>query len=259
MTRTATKLFLRELGRRWPSLLFMVWLPASYFVAMYLTSSPTEIGSASVFTGSGHELLEVNDRTFKSMYLAVLGISVTSAFAAMTTVVNRGAIVRRLLLAGYPAGRLLIARFAVLLLIMAGSTAVFAVVLAALVSLPNLALVSLALLEIAVIGIGLGTLLGLSLNREFEASMVIIAICGMQMAFGRSGSSAEQYLPFWPSVEAMKTAAFSDSGEIWRYMAQGLGYAVVLLGLSLALWSWRMRVFRPARRHEAATAEAHAT
>jgi ABC-2 type transport system ATP-binding protein len=254
-TRTATAMFLRELRRRWPSMLFMVLMPAAYFVAMYSTSSATEVGQVNVFTGIDYELLQVNDRTYKSMYLAVLGISVTSAFAAMTTIANRGAVIRRLRLAGYPARRLLIARFAVLLLIMAVSTAVFAVVLATLVSVNNLPLVALALLEVAVVGIGLGTLLGLLLIREFEASMIIIAICGIQMALGRSGSDAERYLPFSPSVEAMKTAAFTDSGEIWRFMAQGLGYALVLIVLSLAMWSWRMRVWRPLQDDEHSAAE----
>jgi hypothetical protein len=236
-------MFVRELLRRWPSLLFMLLTPAAYFVVIYLASDPAVTARAEIFSGSGYEALVVNDRTYKSLYLAVLGISITSAFAAMTTITNRGAVIRRLRLVGYPAGRLLLARLAVLLLIMVASTALFTVVLASLVSVRHLGLVALALLQVAVIGVALGTALGLVLNREFEASMIIIAVCGIQMALGRSGSSAEDYLLFWPPVEAMKTAAFTGSADVWRHLAQGAGYALALFGLSFALWNRRMRVW----------------
>lgn len=246
-TRIATGLFLRELARRWPSLAFMVLMPAAYFVVMYATSGSGEIGRADVFTGGGHELLLVDDRTHKSLYLAVLGISVTSAFAAMSTIAGRGAIIRRLRLAGYSAATLLVARLAVLVAIMLLSTAVFALALTALVSVEDVALVALALLQVALVGIALGTLLGLLLAREFEASMILIAICGLQMALGRSGSDAERFLPFWPSVEAMKTAAFTDTGAVWGALAQGLGTALALLAAAAAIFAWRMRVWPPRR------------
>ncbi len=102
---------------------------------------------------------------------------------------------------------------------------------------------ALALLEVGVLGIALGTLLGLVASREFEASMLIVAVCGIQMALGRSGSDAERYLLFWPPVEAMRTAGFSASPEVWRFLALGAGHAMALLAAGYAVWWWRTRVW----------------
>lgn len=243
--RTATLLSLRELRRRWLTVAFMVLMPTAYFVVMFVTHDGAVTSRAAVFTGAVREVVTVVDRDFQAVYLSTLGISITAAFAALTTIKDRAPIMRRLRLAGYGAGQLLTARLAVLALITVVSTAVFVAILVPLVPLRQVGLVAGALLLVGLLGVGLGTVLGLVLDREFEASMIIIAICGLQMALGRSGSDVERYLLFWPPVEALKTAGFTDSANVGRFLLQGLGYAAVLFAASYAIWVWRTRVWPP--------------
>jgi hypothetical protein len=243
-TRTAVVMFVRELARRWPSVLFMIFMPASYFMVSYFTNDPDDLVPVSVFTGAGYESLTVLDRDFKALYLAVLGISVTSSFAALTTVRSSTETMRRLRLVGYRSGQLLSARLIVLGIITVLSTAAFLAIFLPLVDVRWIAQVVLAVLLIGLIGTGVGTLVGLLIRREFEAAMIIIAIAGIQMALGRSGAEAEKYLVYWPAVEGLKTAAFSPTAAVGGHLAQAGGYVAVLFALSFVVWSYRTRIWR---------------
>jgi hypothetical protein len=243
-TRTAIAMFVRELTRRWPSVLFMVFMPASYFLVSYFTNDADDVVPVDVFTGDGYQALHVFDRDFKALYLAVLGISVTSSFAALTTVRASTETMRRLRLVGYRSGQLLSARLSVLGVITALSTGAFLGIFLPLVDVRQTALVVVSLLLIGLLGTGLGTLVGLLLRREFEAAMIIIAVAGIQMALGRGGSSAERYLVYWPAVEALKTAVFSPTIEVGRHLGQAGLYVVALFALSYLVWSYRTRIWR---------------
>ncbi|WP_371782594.1 ABC transporter permease [Streptosporangium subroseum] len=243
-TRTATRMSVRELLRRWPSMLFMVFMPASYFLVSYLTSDAVTMAPAKVFTGDGYEVMQVLDRDFKALYLAVLGISVTSSFAAMTVVRPGMAALRRLRLVGYRPFHLLTARLFVLLIITAVSTAVFMLIFVPLVGLRSVPLAAAALFMVGLTGVALGTLVGLLVPREFEASMLLVAAAGVQMALGRSGADAERYLPYWPGIEALKSAAFVPGADVVRLLGLGAGYIVVIFTLSYILWNTRTRLWR---------------
>ncbi len=177
------------------------------------------------------------------MYLSTLGISVTSAFAALSMIKGSTAAMRRLRLVGYTAAQLLLARLLVLLAITVASTVVFTLIIVALLSLNHTALVALAMFEIGLLGVALGTLLGLALNREFEASLIIIAICGIQVALGRSGSDAERFLLFRQPVEAIKTAGFTASTNVSSFVTLGLLYALVMFVVAYGIWALRTRVW----------------
>lgn len=241
--RIAIEMFVRELARRWPTVLFMIFMPASYFLVSYLTNDPDDVVPVAIFTGAGYEQLPVLDRAFKALYLAVLGISITSSFAALTTVRGNTPIMRRLRLVGFRASQLLSARLFVLAIITLLSTVVFLAIFLPLVPVRSVGLVTLSLLLVGLIGVGLGTLVGLLLQREFEAAMIIIAIAGIQMALGRGGASAEKYLIYWPAVEALKTAAFSPTPAVGSHLGLAALYVVGLFLASFAVWSWRTRIW----------------
>jgi ABC-2 type transporter len=243
-TRTATEMFVRELARRWPTVLFMIFMPASYFLVSYLTNDPEDVVPARIFTGDGHQMVPVLDRDFKALYLAVLGISVTSSFAALTTVRGSAEMTRRLRLVGFRSSQLLSARLVVLGLISLLSTGAFLAIFLPLVEIRWVALVTAALLLVGLLGVGVGTLVGLLLQREFEAAMIVIAVAGVQMALGRGGADAEKYLVYWPAVEALKTAAFSPTAEVGRHLGQAGLYVVVLFALSYLVWNLRTRIWR---------------
>jgi hypothetical protein len=242
--RVATEMFVRELARRWPTVLFMIFMPASYFMVSYFTNDPEAKVAATVFTVEGYQVVTILDRDFKALYLAVLGISVTSSFAALTTVRGSVPMMRRLRLIGFRPSQLLSARLIVLGVITLLSTAVFLGIFLPLVRVRSILLVTVALLLIGLIGVGLGTLVGLLLRREFEAAMVIIAVAGIQMALGRGGAEAERYLVYWPAVETLKTAAFSPTATAGSHLALAALYVAVLFALSYLVWSLRTRTGR---------------
>lgn len=241
--RLSTSMFFKELLRRWPTVLFMVFMPGSYFLVSYFTSDGQTTVPLAVPGISGE--LSVLDRDVKALYLAVLGISVTSSFAALATVQGTTRIMRRLRLMGYGASRLLLARLSVLGLIMALACAIFLLLFVPLVSVSSLLHTVIALILVSAVGVGLGTVVGLLLPHEFEAAMILIAAAGIQMALGRGGSDAERFLPYWPGVEALKGAMFDTRPGVWHLHLQAALYVVALLAIAAVIWSSRTQVWRP--------------
>lgn len=248
VTPLVAGMFLRELMRRWPTVLFMVLMPASYFVLSYVTSDGETMVPLAVPTGDGEVTTTVLDRDVKALYLAVLGISVTSSFAALGTVQGSTEIMRRLRIVGMSALQLLAARTAVLGLIMVVSCAVFLAIFVPVVSVESFPVTVLALLLVSCVGVALGTVIGLLLPREFEAAMVLVAVAGIQMALGRGESSAERFLPYWPGVEALKSAVFNPGPQALSHLGLGAAYAVALLVLAAVIWNIRTRIWVPQRR-----------
>lgn len=115
-----------------------------------------------------------------------------------------------------------------------------------LVDLASVPLTAVSLLVVGLIGVALGTLVGLLVPREFEAAMIIVAVAGIQMALGRGGSDAERFLVYWPGVESLKTAAFAPVPDAATFLGLGVLYIVVLLGLSGLVWAYRTRIWRHA-------------
>ncbi|MFC4463815.1 hypothetical protein ACFPH6_04390 [Streptomyces xiangluensis] len=241
--RTATGLFLRELLRRWPSTLFMVAMPGGYFLTVYLLGGDGTVPVALHVDGDA-DTVQVLDRDAKSVYNAVLGAGVSSAFAALVTIRGSASAMRRLRLMGYRAWELLAARLVVLLVITVLAAGLFALLLLPLIQVRHPLSLFAAMTEIGVLGIALGSLFGTLPMREFEATMAIVALCGLQLAIGRSedGADAERYLLFTPGVDAVKVSAFSDPAPIAAALGQGLGYAAVLLVLACLVWSRRTRI-----------------
>jgi hypothetical protein len=247
-TLTVTRMFVVELARRWPSVLFMIFMPASYFLVSYLTTAGDARVPDQVWDGDGFAAVSVLDRDLRAIYLAVLGTSVTSSFAALTTVRSSMAVMRRLRLAGYRAGQLLSARLLVLLLITALSTAVFMAIFVPLVELRSVLFVTAAFLLVGLIGVAVGTLVGLVVPREFEAFMLVVAIAGVQMALGRGDSTAEKYMPYTPAIDAMKAGAFTGTSDLAQQFGQGLAYVAAVFAAVFVVWNLRTRVWKRGQR-----------
>jgi hypothetical protein len=242
--RVASVMFTLELLRRWPTLVFMIAMPTAYFLVSYLTSDAAATVQVPIRASSGTTLLTVSDRDIKALYLAILGLGVTSSFAAMASLRGNLAANRRLRLIGYWAAHLLWARLFVLLGVVIASTLVFLAIYLPLVSVHSPLLTAAALLMIGVVGVGLGAMVGLLVPREFEAAMVVVAVAGVQMALGRGDSSADRFLPYWPAIEAAKSATFTSdtSAAIWWLLGlEGL-YGLVFFTVAGLVWTLRTRV-----------------
>ena len=184
------------------------------------------------------------DRDLKSVYLAVLGIGVTASFGALTVVRPKGAAIRRLRLMGFSAAQLLAARVLTLAAVSALAALVFVGAFIPLVQPVHAVGAASAALLVALIGVALGTVVGLLVPREFEASMTLVAFAGMQMALGRGGSDVQRYLPYWPGVDALEQATFIGAPPAGSLLL-GAGYVLLGLAAGLGLWHLRTRVWRP--------------
>jgi hypothetical protein len=247
-TLVASRLFMTELLRRWPTVLFMVLMPVAYFLISYGTSDGTTVVPVDASTVHGEETFMVLDRDVKALYLAVLGISVTSSFAALHSVQNSQPAMRRLRMCGMSSTSLLLARSAVLGIVMALACAIFMALFVPLVDTSSGILTLLALLAVSAIGVGLGTLVGLVMPRQFEAAMVLIALAGIQMALGRGDSDAGRFLPYWPGIEALKSTVFAPDPAAFGPLAQAAAYAAVLFLIAAVIWTFRTRVRPPTRK-----------
>lgn len=235
-TRVATRAALVELLRRWPTLVFMLVMPLAYFLISFVTSDPAQ-------QVPGPQGTLVADRDVKAVYLAVLGIGITASFGALTVVRPKGSAIRRLRLMGYSAWQLLTARLVTLGLACLSATALFLTAFIPLVNPRNAPGAVAAALLVALIGIALGTVVGLLVPREFEASMTLVAFAGMQMALGRGGSDVQRFLPYWPGVDALERATFVGAPTASSLLL-GAGYVLVGLAAGLGLWALRTRITR---------------
>lgn len=247
-TLIASRLFMTELLRRWPTVLFMVLMPAAYFLVSYATSDGTTRVPLAVATADGEEMLTVLDRDVKALYLAVLGISVTSSFAALHSVQNSQQAMRRLRMCGMTVSSLLLARSTVLGAVMTFACVVFMALFAPLVDTSSASLTLVALLVVSAIGVGLGTVVGLIVPREFEAAMLLIAVAGIQMALGRGDSDAGRFLPYWPGIDALTSSVFAPNPTVLAPLLLGAAYAVCLFLIAAVIWTARTHVRRPGRK-----------
>lgn len=238
-TLVATRAAAIEFAHRWPSLLVMTLGPLAYFLVSYLTGESGHLLPLAL-DGEPQPLL-VDDLSVKAVYLAGLAIGIAASFAAMTVVRPESTALRRLLVIGYRPWQLLAARLVVLVAVCVVTVAGIAVAFLVLVDVADPGAALVALFGVGATGLAIGSVFGLILPREFEASMGLIAVAGMQMSLGRSGSDVEQWLPYWPGVDLLQRATFLGHGY-GPSAALAVGYVTLGFVIALAAWWGRFRL-----------------
>jgi hypothetical protein len=137
---------------------------------------------------------------------------------------------------------LLVARVALLLLVMVLASLIFSVLMVPLVEPNNITLVLLGMFLVGFAGICLGTLIGVTFNRELEASLTIIAFVGCEVALGMQSSDLARYLPFYYPIEIVKTGAFTDSVNVLPFIGLAFLYSLVNLAISFVVWSCKIQI-----------------
>ena len=237
------KMFFLELGRRKLSLLFLLAMPMIFFFVMYFTTEEA-LTPIRLFNGTEDVVWQVSDRLLTALVMGSLGICATASFAALTMIMGGIPTTRRLMLCGYRASQLLLARVLLLAVIMLTSTLIFSGVMLLLIKVNNRGLVFLGLFLVGLVGICLGNLLGLFFNQEFQASVGLLAVLGSEVAMAMRSADVERFFPMHYPLEIIKMGAFTQATNAFPFVLGSLGYSLVLLAVSLTIWSCRTQIHR---------------
>ncbi|MEV8515369.1 hypothetical protein [Dactylosporangium sp. NPDC051484] len=114
--------------------------------------------------------------------------------------------------------------------------------------------VGLQLAVTVVVAAPLGLLIGASVPRDLEGTLILITLIGLQFLMDPEKSSAK-VLPLWSNRELGTYAVDNtDSGYLQRGLAHGIAYAVGLTALTAILAAVRLR---PRRHMSVAPRAAH--
>jgi hypothetical protein len=238
----------RETRRQGLSLLMVVGLPLAFFLVMYSTSSSHPM-PVEVWEENGPVQITVNHRHFVSLLLATMGMGWGVAAAALSSVVGSAARDRRLILCGYRAVELMVARFAVLMGVVVALALLFVALVQVLLTPRFPALVLLGTLLSGLVALGAGAVVGSLLPHQLEATISVIAIFGLEMAMASGQASFERYLPLHFANEVLKAGAFGTAPEVVGPALLALGYGLALLAGAVVVWSRRVGLARARLSH----------
>lgn len=239
---TSLRMQALEYRHRVMVLLLILILPVAFFAATYYTAPeitapiPTKVPER---TGTVEVYLEARETW--PMVVGIMGIAWAVAAAAFFSVAGSLQRDRRLVLSGYKAWQILLARLGIL--------AGISVVLAFVAMLPYTVVTSslhpelvwLAAFLAGLIASGVGLLLGTLLPRPTEGMLIIIMVFGIGMSLGEDAS---RYFFMYPTQQLLTVGRLAQDPWPFPYIWQSLLIAGVLFGLALALWWWRTRVVR---------------
>ena len=232
-----------EIIRRGPTLLLLVGLPLVFFLVMYYTASSYPM-PLEVLTIEGERQVMVDHRDFVALLLAVMGMGWGIAATALFSVVGRTDGDRRLILCGYRATELMIARLAVLVTIVMVLSLAFMIPVVVLLE-PNFpSLVWLSIILAGFVAVGAGLAIGTLVPRQLEATIGVIAVFGLEMAMAAGQATVERYLPLHFANELLKSGAFADSPQAILPTVLSLGYGATLFVVASLMWSIRTGLFR---------------
>jgi hypothetical protein len=228
-----------EYRQRWLLLLIVLLMPAVLFASNYYSVPAGDPQPLEVPSRSGSITLQVDSRETWPMTIGIMGVVWGVSTVGFFGVVGNLRKDRRLLLCGYRAWQILLARL--------GLLAGLSVPLALIGMLPytmissslHPVIVWLACLLAALIAAGFGLLIGILLPRPMEGLLLIILGTGIGMSL--AGDSA-RYFFLYPAMQLLVMGRLSPDPWPYSYAAQSLMVAAAFVVLALAVWWWRTRL-----------------
>jgi hypothetical protein len=251
--RTSLLLQLREYRARLIPLVMLALLPIGFWAATYFSlppdAAPVPGDVLEPYTATVGPLVtaDVPERDTWPMDTAFMGVGWGLAAAALFSVIGSAARDRRLILAGYHAWEIVLARFLILL----GISVLVAVAPVALVvgfssvPPPNVGLVWLGAFFAAVVGAGIGLIIGSLLPRQLEGTILLIGIIGVEVSLPLS-LPVRHYLPLYGPQALFLAGRLAAHPDILGQVLRALVWTGGLFASAVALWTWRVRVYRPA-------------
>ncbi|MCX7681489.1 MAG: hypothetical protein N2508_05945 [Anaerolineae bacterium] len=223
-------------------MLLVVGLPLVFFLVMYYTASSYPM-PLDVIEVAGKRQVTVDHRDFVALLLAAMGMGWGVAATALSSVVGGKDGDRRLILCGYRAAELMVARLAVLMVIVIVLSFAFMVPVLVLLKPHYPLLVWLSVLLAGFVAVGAGMAIGAFIPRQLEATIGVIAVFGLEMAMAAGQATIERYLPLHFANELLKAGAFATEPRAIQPALFSLGYGMALFVVASLAWSVRMGLF----------------
>jgi hypothetical protein len=255
---TSLRMQLREYRSRYLPLVMIALLPLVFWAGTYFTlptgDSPVDPALLEAFTDPlGGSLVDapVQERDTWPIDTAFMGVGWALAVAGLFSVIGSGARDRRLVLAGYRAWQILVARFLLLLLIALPVSLIPLFIVGGFSSFdpPNLGLVWLGSYLGGVVGAGIGLIIGSLLPRQLEGTILIIGLIGLEVTIPFS-VAFRQFMPLYGPQAIFMGGRFTEDPDVAVHVLRAVVWALVLSGIAVAIWTWRTRVLEPAAAGE---------
>ncbi|MFQ5945568.1 MAG: hypothetical protein ACE5NC_04880 [Anaerolineae bacterium] len=223
-------------------LLIVLGLPVVFFAATYYTAPdvaapvPTRVPER---TGTVEVYLQARETW--PMVVGIMGVEWGVATVAFFAVMGNLQRDRRLVLSGYSAWQILVARLGIL----AGISVLLAfpamVPYTVVTSSLHPELVWLANFLGGLIAAGFGLLVGTLLPRPTEGMLIVLLVIGVGVSLGQD---AARYFFTYPAQQLLTVGRLAQDPWPFPFIWQSLLIAGGFVGLALALWWRRTRVVR---------------
>ncbi len=228
-----------EYRQRWLLLLIVLIMPAVLFASNYYTVPAGDPQPFEVPTRDGTVTIYIDARETWPMTIGIMGVTWGVSTVAFFGVVGNLRKDRRLLLCGYRAWEILLARLGLLIGLSVPLSLVGTLPYTVISSSLHPGLVWMACFLGAFISAGFGLLIGILLPRPMEGLLVIILGTGVGMSLA---GDAARYFFLYPVMQLITIGRLSSDPWPYPYILQSLLVASAMISLSLAIWWWRTRL-----------------
>jgi hypothetical protein len=173
------------------------------------------------------------------MTIGIMGVTWGVSTVAFFSVVGSLPKDRRLLLCGYRAWHILLARLGLLVGLSAPLALVGMSPYTLISSSRHPEIVWLACFLSGFVAAGFGLLIGILVPRPMEGLLLVILGTGVGMSLG---GDAAKYFFLYPAWQLLTIGRLSADPWPYSYIAQNLAVASAFIALALALWWWRTRL-----------------
>ena len=235
---TSLRMQAKEYRRRVFVLLLILALPAVFFASTYYSAS-TDPVPLNVPERSGIVEKMVPERESWPVATALMGVAWAAAAAAFFSVAGSLPLDRRLVLSGYKAWQILVARLVLLIGVSVVLAFAALIIFAVLTTSLHPELAWLSAFIAGLIATGMGLMLGTLLPRATEGMIIIIGVFGTAMSLPDAA-----WMPTYAAVQLHIAGRFAEDPAPFPYVWQGLLIVAVLIAAALVLWSYRTRIAR---------------
>lgn len=246
---TSAAMTARDLTRKRLVLVLALAVPPVFFAAVFATTGDRLV--PITLAAAAGDVTMVEERRQSLLFISIAATGLISAFFASSLIQRQLDANRRLVLCGYQAAELIVARFAVLLGIVA-TTALYAWLALSLFSSPRFPAGVLLGLTVGAFVYGCyGLLVGTLFRRELESIFAILVLVNIDagwlqnpLYYENAGSKwlIDTLPAHYPSQIAYMAAFTSD--RVGTLVFCGLAYGAVFLLAAVALYVRRMRMTR---------------
>jgi MFS family permease len=238
--RTSLRLQAIEHRRRLGVLVLVLALPVAFFSATFFTSPTTPVPIEVPERGGAVEM-SVPERETWPLDIGLMGVSWVMAAAAFFAGAGSLERDRRLVLGGYAAWQIVLARLTILAGLAAGLAVLTTVGYPAVVDVRHPELLWAGAFFAGLIAAAFGLLLGSILPRPTEGMLVIIGFFGIGSSLG---PEAGRFFPTYPAERLLLVGRLAEDPAPAAYLVAGLVVAAVLALAALLVWRARTRVAR---------------